>query len=370
MTTLDGMIFTSPSLKPSKPSFGDGPAQASLDSTGLVLPEGFGAAELKSALSAVTILDAFGRDYTASLSGLVVPGAARGHADARSLAGRSRTSAVTGGHLTAIVQMRSAPLRSAHHGERWSLSSAAVGGSAGAMAWQARFGQATSPSGSGSAAYSPLADTHLSIGLPIGRPTLLVDAAMGGNARSGSVGLANAATTIRIGAATETRTLFGAPASGPLQLARRTRTGFVEAAYSAPLSGAWAWRLSGSIGVSRIAVPAGSIFRSISPLLTTQAAIDLEGPIGRRTDLRLTLAQPTTVERGSGYAILPSGYDLASRSLRTEGRRIGLAADERPLMLAAMLSSRLFDGAPLALDLAHSVGGGSSVSLNVSVAFR
>lgn len=365
-----GLLDIEAALKPAKPSFGDGTTQTTVDKIGLVLPEGFGATELKAALTSVTVLDAFGRDYTASLSALVTPARTAARRMAGSLAGLSRTSEVAAGDLAAIVQMRSAPRQSARPGEQWALSSAAVGGRAGALAWQARFGPAAEPPGSAAAAYSPLADKQVRVGLPIGQPMLLAAAAMGGNARSASLGLSSASTTVRIGAASETGTLFGAPSRGPLRLARRTRTGFIEADYSAPLIGAWTWRFSGSLGVSRIDVPAGSIFRSVSPLLTSQTAIDLEGPIGRRTDLRLSFVQPTTVERGWGHVVLPSGYDLASRALRTEERRIGLAADQRPFMLAAMLSSRLVGGSPLTVGVAHSFGGGTSASLNASVAFE
>lgn len=365
-----GLLDIEAALKPSKPYFGDGQTQAAIDKSGLVLPEGFGATELKAALSAVTILDAFGRDYAASLAGLVTPAANALHGDRFALSGPSRTSAVAAGDLAAIVQMRNVLPRAADQGGRWALSSAAIGGDGGAIAWHARFGLAAGPSGSAAAAYSPLADKHLQLALPIGRPTLLVASSAGGHGRSASVGLSGASTAVRIGAASETGTLFGAPGRGALRLARRTRTGFVQADYGASLSGAWTWRLTGSLGLSRLKVPVGSIFRSIGPLLTTQAAIDFEGPIGRRSDLRLSLVQPTTVEHGSGYAILPTGYDLANRRLRTEGRNIDLAADQRPFMLAAMLSSRLFDGPPLALGLRHSMGGETSVSLNASVAFR
>lgn len=368
-----GLVDLEAAMQPQGAQLGSGLRESAIAVTGAVLPEGFGTSGLAGALSSVTVLDAFGRDYQASLGGLVasVP-------SIPSLA--SRVEALTTDRMAGFATSRLSVSFSYHvrqfagregvDGPQTSLGSAYLAGAAGRFDWQLglRTSLATgqgalglAPVEDGLAAYAPGADRNIGFGMGVGRGRIGLVAASGahGNGRTTAVAVeyGRGGTTLRAGLVHEQGTVMGAESTGALKLGSSVRTFMVEAKQSLSLGAGWTLGAYGSIGLSRIKADSRSLFDDWGDVIGTRFGLSVNGDLGRHGRIDFGLAQPLTIERADARLLLPTGYDRATRSLRMVNQRVDLSADERPLLLSAGYARSWERGPTLRVGAVQSLSG-------------
>ena len=342
-----GLIDEKAALSPVDPTLSNGVTQTSLTSSSLVVPTAVGAAGLKArALGNVTVLDAYGRDFTGDLSGLVAqPGVDRFSIERRmrvqANAGSTRLATRDLDASAGFTRLRVGP------GEdevRTMLTNGHVAWRSGKTWFSASLNSTDSvssefmglaPSSDAVFAYSPVADLAVTAERPLagGRLGLSV---VGGRADYGSANGAliswrKGGTGLKAGLLNEQGTVFGTPTgSGALRFGDGARTAFLEVAQSAQLG---SWRLSGyaSLGATRLNLADDMLLTDAGTFLTSRFAVTISrAALGGM--LRLGLAQPLTVVSGEGTYTIGSGYDLATRSLLFTDRRVDFAGAIDPLL--------------------------------------
>lgn len=208
-------------------------------------------------------------------------------------------------------------------------------------------------------AYAPAADDSMGIshGLGGGRIRLTLSSGSQGvsSASAMSVGYERGRTMVRVSAIAERGTVMGYASSGALGLGRGADTTVLELRQALPVAGGWSVQGYGSVGSTRLLPDPASLVIGSSTLVGTRLGLQADGP-ALGGILSLGLAQPLFVERGIAHLTVPSGYDLADRSLAFTGRDADLSGDRRPLQLTAGFAR----GGPrssLALGIATTVQG-------------
>lgn len=346
-----GLIDVRAALSPVNPTLSNGAAQSPVAGTAMVLPGAVGASGFAAkALGSVTVLDAYGRDFSGDLSGLVV----RPGADSRWLDRRVQVQANAGVASFTTPQLRASAgftsLRSGYRDGngleqlRTMLTSGEVAVRSG-KAWLTASLNSTdavadeflglAPSADAVFAYSPVANLAVGARYPLAGGMLGVETVGGrtdyGSARGAVVSWRTRGTTLKTGMIDERGVVFGTPTgSGALRFGDGARTVFVEASQDMTLG---RWRLSGyaSLGATRLDMAGDMLLTRAGTMVTNRFGLTVGRPLagGRMT---FGVAQPLTVISGKGTYTVGSGYDLASRSLLFTNRSVDFGGRIDPLV--------------------------------------
>jgi len=342
-----GLVDVQAALSPVDPKLSNGTAQTAVAQSALVLPAGVGSGSLQTALSNVTVLDSFGRDFSGSLAGLVVK---PDTVNPRWL--RRRLAQMTGGGVQGFSAGPisasfgyASYLRSPDGNARGILTNGDVDVQVGKTGFHFGFNAQDSlqndvmglaPFADGTLAYAPQAGNSVKVdqATRIGRVGFSVSTGSEGStsASAATLSLDTGRASLRASWIEERGSIMGSVSSGGLALGRGARTGLVEAHYTLPLAGDWGVEGYGSVGVTRIKLDPLSIVTGASSLVGTRAGLQFSGPaLGGK--LSFGVSQPLTIESGEARLTLGSGYDLATRSLLYSSSSASLASDRRRLQL-------------------------------------
>ncbi|HUD30626.1 MAG TPA: S8 family peptidase [Novosphingobium sp.] len=346
-----GLIDVRAALSPVNPTLSNGVAQTSVAGAAMVLPGAVGASGFAAkALGAVTVLDAYGRDFSGDLSGLVV----RPGNDRRWLDRRVQVQANAGAASFATPQLRASAgftslrtgLRDAAGAEqlRTMLTSGEVAVRSG-KAWFTASLNSTdavadeflglAPSADAVFAYSPVATLSIGARYPLAGGMLGVETVGGraeyGSARGAVVSWRTRGTTLKTGLIDEEGVVFGTPTGrGALRFGDGARTVFAEASQEVRMGH---WRLSGyaSLGATKIDRAGDMLLTRANTMVTNRFGLTAGHTLagGRMT---FGIAQPLTVIAGKGTYTAGSGYDLASRSLLFTDRSVDFRGRIDPLV--------------------------------------
>jgi hypothetical protein len=345
-----GLIDVEAALSPVSPTLSNGVAQMSLGGTAMVIPDALGGAAtsvaVKQMLSHVTVLDAFGRDYSGSLAGLVAHPEQRKGAFARQVAagagsGASTFSAQGFSASLAYTTFGNAAANGYQHARLTTGAFAAQLGRTKLIA--AYSGQdavqdeamGLAPASDVTIAYAPGANLSMGVergvlGGELSLSALSSDGAYG-SARGALIGWNSPAVRVKVGYLKEQGTLFGTPVgAGALRFGDGARSLFLELSRNWRL-GSWSLDTYASLGASRLRIGGDTLLTSASSILTQRAGLSAShAGLGGR--MRLGLALPLTAFAGSGELTYASGYDLAQRSLVYSRDRIALTGRYDPVV--------------------------------------
>ncbi|WP_238539017.1 S8 family peptidase [Novosphingobium sp. AP12] len=346
-----GLIDVRAALSPVNPTLSNGAAQTSVAGTAMVLPGAVGASGFAAkALGSVTVLDAYGRDFSGDLSGLVV----RPGADSRWLDRRVQVQANAGAASIATPQLRASAgftsLRSGYRDAagveqlRTMLTSGEVAVRSG-KAWLTASLNSTdavadeflglAPSADAVFAYSPVANLAVGARYPLAGGVLGVETVGGrtdyGSARGAVVSWRTSGTTFKTGMIDEQGVVFGTPTgSGALRFGDGARTVFAEASQDLSLG---RWHLSGyaSLGATQLDMAGDMLLTHAGTMVTNRFGLTAGRALGGGR-MTFGIAQPLTVISGEGTYTVGSGYDLASRSLLFTNRSVDFGGRIDPLV--------------------------------------
>lgn len=338
-----GLIDVRAALSPVNPTLSNGQAQTSIAQSMLVVPAAIDSQSIQTALSSVTVLDAFGRDFQGSVAGRVVatdPGLrVRGLVQQW---GQMHTNSVSAQGFAAQASYDLVTGWVPADMPRASLSNASFSGTIGRVGFAMGFRTSTSdldagamglaPSSDALLAYAPQAGTHMATSLAMIGGRIEFSAVHGSDRQSSATGVAvgwrGAHGGVRLLQIVEHGSVLGAPASGALALGSGANSLAIEGDRSLPLGLGWSLGAHGSVGMTRLLRSPMSLVTQSSALLATRFGMTLAGPIGRG-QFNLGVDQPLTVERGDATLRVGGGYDLESRSLVYDDRRVSLDGRRR-----------------------------------------
>ena len=342
-----GLIDVQAALSPVNPTLSNGVAQTSAGSSVMVVPGPVGVAGIRNtALKQITVLDAYGRDFRGDLSGRVVqPGSDRAWLDRRMQvqvnAGSASIDTPTLQAQAGYTQLRAGP---GADEVGTMLTNASVAARSGKAWFTASLNSSDSvadefmglaPSSDAVFAYSAVANLAIGARYPLAGALLGLEA-VGGRASYGSANGAVASwrgkgTVLKAGVLDEQGTVFGTPTgSGALRFGDGARTLFLEAAQDVVL-GRWRLGSYASIGATRLKIAEDMLLTHADVMLTNRFGMTASraGMGGR---ISLGLVQPLTVIAGKGTYTVGSSYDLASRSLLFDNRRVNFSGHVNPLL--------------------------------------
>lgn len=345
-----GLIDVQAALSPVDPKLSNGAVQTAIAASVMATPPAVGTGSIQTAIANVTVLDAYGRDFTGSLANLVVSPEA-----GRSQWLRTRLAQMTGGGSRFVAAGPfSATLGYASYRTGGNASdvhqvmtSGEVGYQAGRTGVRMRFNAQDSlqrdimglaPFADGILAYAPQAGNSMSVDrvTPVGR--VGVTFASGGagpsRAQAATVSFERGGTAIRASWIDESGSVMGVRSEGALALGRGARTGVIELHHRTGAVRGWSLEGYASIGVTRLKIDPASIVTSAAPLWGTRAGLQARGPAFAGV-LSFGVAQPLTIESGRAGLTFGTGYDSVSRSLITGSTSADLSSDMRRLQLTA-----------------------------------
>lgn len=339
-----GLVDVQAALSPVSPSLTNGGgASASVASSVVVASGAMSGNHVSAALTNVTVLDAYGRNFQANLSGAVLTPDTR--QSVRGLVGQNASGQVA----TVGTQQVHGVVGYSFYGDRARPGTPQTGfnfgkieGRIGAVGFAVGYRANTGvnapilglgPVSDGFAAYAPQADRTVGLDLPAFAGmrlavTSAVGAANGASASAIGVGLRGPHGGVRVGVVNETGAVLGTISTGGLALGRGARTVMIEGDRTLPLTDRWSLKGYASLGYTRARVAAASLFTSVSALTTTRFGVTMEGQVAGGL-LSFGIAQPLNVEGGHANLHLADGYDLASQSLTYGDRSVGLAGARR-----------------------------------------
>lgn len=352
-----GLVDAEAALRPINPTLSNGNTTSSLN-TVMVLGNAFGGGgnltsgtnSLITALDNVTVLDAYGRDYTGNLSGMVVqPAVANNLAMNRRVEAQMNArhagfvspagSAVIG--ITAFdtglrdafgVPVLENQLTNAEIAVRLTDKVSLTGGfNSNNNIMMDIMGLA--PTSDAMFAYSPLAQTSAGISHKLGKGKVTLSGYTGGQGditvNGAILQFKQGATSVKLGMLDETGSVFGTPVGiGMMRFGDGARTYFIEAASGFDL-GKWSFDGFASIGGTRLRL-ADDMLLSDAELITSGRF----GLIASRPafDGRLSfgLAQQLVALGGEATFTVGSGYDIDARGLLFQDRRVKMQGEIVP----------------------------------------
>lgn len=372
-----GLIDIKAALAPVNPTISNGAAQTALAGSVMALPEAVSAGSMQTALSSITLLDQYGRDYTGSIADLVVkPDTRSGQPLRRRLAqvANGGVTALVQGPLSANLSYASVRVGMAEGDAYGAITSGAIAYQAGRTSVRLGFNAQNSvqddivglaPYANGVLAYAPQAGNSLELSraTSLGRVGVTLAKGTIGRARAKATTLAFdiGRTALRATWIKEKGAVLGAVSQGGLSLGRGSTTALMEAHRTIELSGGWSLEGYGSVGVTRLKIDSMSVVTGATTLVGTRAGVQASRPIFGGV-LSLGIAQPLTIESGRAHLTLGSGYDLASRSLLHRSTSASLASDARRLQWTAGFV-RGDERSSLRLGVAHQLSDGSLQAL-------
>ena len=377
-----GLLDVRAALTPIDPKLSNGSKQTALASSMMHVPEAIGSNAAAEALSDVTILDRFGRDFTGSLSGAVLTKIESHHLGERlAYMMQGRTTAVGVTNLNAQFGFTMARRRddggSANTNLDYALVSAKyrgfglrVGVNSSAASDDDSLGLA--PTADVVQTYAAQARNSLSLDTALGDGAVALSASSGGRNGSSADALAlgydSGGAAVRVSVIREKGAVFGARSFGALELGSGARTLALDGKHRLNLGSKWSITGYASVGYTRLKRSERSVVASTTGLIGTRLGLTAEGPVLGGL-INVGIAQPLTIENGSATFRLGDAYDLSSGLLTFRDQRVGLAADQRRLQLTAGFA-RSWDGSSLRVGFGQDMTRSDSQALlNYALAF-
>ncbi|AJP72149.1 peptidase S8 and S53, subtilisin, kexin,sedolisin [Sphingomonas hengshuiensis] len=370
-----GLVDFQAALAPVSPTLSNGTAQTPLAASVMAVADAVGTVSLQTALSKVTVLDAYGRDYRGSIANLVVQPQV---SDPRRIERRVRQindrTAIAFGPLSgefAFAHYRNSVDPRAIDATVTSGSVAYAGRDlAVKLAWNGVDSLQGDTMGlaafaDGVLAYAPQADGSIEVGRRFAGGTLGATFAFGrigdSSAQAVTLGWTSGTTQIRGSYISERGTLMGMPTgAGALRLGSGARTVMAEAHHSLALAGAWRLEGYGSLGVTQLKLAHGSLVTDATPLVASRFGIQASRPAFGGS-ISLGVGQPLKIESGAARLTYASGYDLASESLIYDTAQASLAGTRRLQLTGGY--TRVGDVSSLRLGVMHDTRDGSTSAL-------
>ena len=369
-----GLVDFKAALSPVNPTLSNGSTQISVAKSVMVVPGAVGTAEIQTALSHVTVLDAYGRDFAGSVAGLVVqPQVMADRRIERRVQQMGRQASLSLGGFSGTMGFTSTRFGPGQDQVRAEATVGTVGYTDGTTgvhaAWNASdmlqadvMGLA--PFADGVLAYAPQAATSLGVDRAVGGGrlglTMAAGRASGSAAQAMTLGWSRGGVDLRASYIDEDGTLMGMPTgSGALRLGRGARTVMVEVYHRIGVTDGWALEGYGSLGITRLKIDAASLVTGATPILGSRIGVQATGAVPGGL-LTLGIAQPLAIEAGAAELTLGTGYDLASRSVLYGVTRASLAGQRRVQITAGYVTRTAM---PLRLGVMHDVTDGSVAAL-------
>lgn len=372
-----GLIDVQAALMPVQPMLSNGATATSLAGSAMAVPAAMDAGSLQTALSDVTVLDAYGRDFSGSIAGLVVQ-----PEGGRSRWLRQRVSQMASGGVNHVgargfdaslsyANFRTGPgereirslVTSGEFGYQKGATGIRVGFNAQDSLQSDMMGLA--PFADGILAYAPQASNSVEVNRWVGRSRVAVRVSAGSmgkaRAQAATASFDTGALSLRASWIREEGSIMGIASEGGLALGRGATTAMFEAHRTADLSGGWSLEGYGSLGLTWLAIDPTSVVTGASALLGSRLGVQANGPAFGGI-VSFGIAQPLRIERGQARLTVGTGYDLGTQSLVYGARSANLASGERRLQLTTGFA-REIGASSLRLGVMRDVVDGSQRAL-------
>ncbi len=330
-----GLVDFKAALSPVNPTLSNGATQTSVRSSVM-------------ALSNVTILDQFGRDYAASLAGLIVkPQVGADHRIWRRVAQMGHQSALSFGGFTGTMGFASARVGPAGDQVVTQATAGTIDYVSDGLGIRAAWNAADllqsdvmglAPFADGVLAYAPQAGTSIGVDRYLAGGRLGITIASGRTRESAAsavtLGWSGRAADMRLSFIDETGTLMGMPTGeGALRLGGGARTVMIEAHHGFGVAPGWSIEGYGSLGLTHMKPVTASLVTGTTPLVGSRLGFQMTGTaLGGL--ISLGVAQPLMIEAGAARLNYASNYDLATRSLVYQSTSASLAGQRRVQLTA------------------------------------
>ena len=340
-----GLVDFKAALAPVNPMLSNGTSRTAVQTSVMAVPSVMGAGAIQTALSKVTVLDQYGRDFAGSVSGMIIqPEQKQGHWLRRRLTqmGTGSQSGIAFGGFAGsfgFASYRTGPNQGDVRSTMTAGSMAYVSDGYGFRAgWNAQDSlqsdvMGLAPFADGIMAYAPQAGNSFGVDRYVGGGKLGLTVSMGrylgSEAHAATLGWSKNGTDLRISFIDESGTIMGTPTgNGALRLGRGARTTMVEAHHTFDIVGGWGVEGYGSLGFTKLKIDGSSLVTGSTAIVGSRLGIQATGPaIGGM--LSFGIAQPLAIESGAARLTYGSGYDLASRSLTYSTTDASLAGQRR-----------------------------------------
>ncbi len=341
-----GLVDFEAALSPVNPSLSNGTRQTSIQASAMMVPSAMSASSIQTALSNVTVLDDYGRDFNGSVADMVIkPEVKQNHWLRRRLEqmgpGGSANIAMgkfagSFGVASARVGPRESEVRTRATAGSMHYIADGYGFRAG---WNAQDAlqsdvMGLAPFANGILAYAPQAGNSVGIdryaqdGSKLGL-TVSMGRYADSSATAATLEWSRNGTDVRISFIDESGTIMGSPTGeGALRLGRGATTAMVEAHKTVPIAGFWSLEGYGSLGVTRLKVDQASLVTGSTGILGSRFGVQASGPMFGGL-ISFGLAQPLRIESGAAKLTYGAGYDLASQSLTYRTTEASLAGERR-----------------------------------------
>ncbi|MDB5701913.1 MAG: peptidase and in, kexin,sedolisin [Sphingomonadales bacterium] len=343
-----GLIDVQAALSPSNPTISNGSVATSLAASAMAVPAAIGTGSIQTALSNVTVLDAYGRDFSGSVASLIAhpeTGRSRWLGQRVNQMASGGSSDVGFGHFRTsfgYASYRTGPadsdVRSVMTAGEVSYRNATTGVRVGFNAQDSMQNDimGLAPFADGILSYAPQAGNsvavdHLVAGVRLG-VTVTAGSIGRSRAQASSVSVGYKGLSVRASYIDESGSVFGTISEGGLALGRGATTAMVEAHQTLNVGGGWKLEGYGSVGVTRLKIDASSVVTAASSLVGTRMGLQASGPAFGGM-LSFGAAQPLTIERGTAHLTIGTGYDAVAQSLTYGASNADLASDRRRLEL-------------------------------------
>lgn len=369
-----GLVDFKAALSPVNPTLSNGSTQTSVAKSVMMVPGAVGTAAIQTALSHVTVLDVYGRDFAGSVAALVVqPQVMADRRIERRVEQMGRQASLSLGGFSGTMGFTSTRFGPGQDQVRAEATAGTVGYTDGTTGVHAAWNGADmlqadvmglAPFADGVLAYAPQAATSLGVDRAVGggrlRLTMAAGRASGSAAQAMTLGWSRGGLDLRASYIDEDGTLMGMPTgSGALRLGRGARTVMVEVHHRLGVTDGWALEGYGSLGITRLKIDAASLVTAATPILGSRIGVQASGAVPGGL-LTLGIAQPLAIEAGAAELTLGTGYDLASRSVLYGVTRASLAGQRRVQITAGYVTRTAM---PLRLGVMHDVTDGSVAAL-------
>lgn len=345
-----GLVDFKAALSPVNPTLSNGMQTVSINKSAMAVAPALGAAGLRASLTSVTVLDAYGRDFTGSVAGLVVKPETSSSSWLRRRLLQMQSGGGVGaaiGNFTTTLGFASTRFGTGRTDVRSSVTTGRIGYRDGAIGVTIGFNAqddlqsdalGLAPFADGTLAYAPQAGNSLTLDRPIGIGRISFSLGHGrqgpARATTATASLTMMRTTLRASLIDEDGAVFGLAGTGALTLGRGSTTAMVEAKQAVGLINGWRLEGYGSVGITSLKIDPTSVVTGATPLIGTRLGLQASGPAMGGT-LSFGIAQPLTIESGQALLTLGRGYDLDSRSLTFSHSTASLASDVRRIDITA-----------------------------------
>ena len=262
-----GLVDFQAALSPVNPKLSNGSTQTSIATSVMVVPTAVGTAAIQTALSRVTVLDSFGRDFTGSIAALVVqPQVMADRRIERRVRQMGRQASLSFGGFSGIMGYTSVRIGSGQDQVRSAATAGTFGYTDGTTGVHAAWNagdmlqadvMGLAPFADGVLAYVPQAGTSLGIDRVVGGGrlglTMAAGRTAGSAARAMTLGWSRGDLNLRASFIDEDGTLMGMPTgAGALRLGRGARTVMVELHRRVGVTDGWSLEGYGSLGITRL----------------------------------------------------------------------------------------------------------------------